>query len=129
MKKILTFTLAILLLAAGVYASNWCKHKVTIATSATATAITAQPGYLFNVIAAGDQATTGTINIYDYATNIAAVTTTEIEMIPTVSMTTAEVLWYAQIPLNPPARFYYGLYLVITSTSEVALYWLNDNDI
>jgi len=128
MKKIFTITMAILLLAAGVYASGWTKHSVTSVAAATSTAVSASPGYLFNVIVRGDKASTCTMNVYDFATNCAFVTTTEIEMVPTIIVTTTEVAWYHTIPLNPPVRFYYGLYHTITSTGEIAVYWLNDND-
>ena len=128
MKKILTITMAILLLAGGVYATGWTKHSVTSVDTATGTAVTAKPGYLFNVIVRGDKESTCTMNVYDFATNSAFVTTTEIEMIPTIIVTTTEVAWYHTIPLNGPARFYYGLYHTISNTGEIAVYWLNDND-
>ena len=128
MKKILTLTLAILLLAAGVYASGWCKSNVTSVITATGTAVTASPGYLFEVIVRGDKASTSTFDIYDFATGCEVFTTTEKELIPTLVITTSEVDWYQPIPLNTPVRFYCGIYHYIASTGEIGVYWLNDND-
>jgi len=128
MKKILTITLAILLLAAGVYASGWTKANVTSVATATGTAVTAKPGYLFEVIIRGDKASTCTFDVYDFATNCEVFTTTEKEMIPTLVITTSEVDWYQPIPFNTPVRFYCGLYHYIASTGEIGVYWLNDGD-
>lgn len=127
-KTILTIALALVLIAGGVYASGWCKHSVTSVATATGTAVTAKPGYLFNVIVRGDKASTCTFDVYDFATGCEVFTTTEKELIPTLVITTSEVDWYQPIPFNTPVRFFCGLYHYIASTGEVAVYWLNDND-
>ena len=125
MRKILTIVLVSLLLISGsAYAiGSWARYYSINVATATATAVCSKPGYLSTIIIQGDRASTCSYNVYDYATNQTVATTTEFKIIPTMVVTTSEFITVRHLPIIPPAHFYHGLYVTVSSTGEIMLYY------
>ena len=121
-KKITLILLLILIVATLAYARVVRSSGVLAATSATAASITASEGFLHKVIIRSDRTTTCNFNLYDYATN-GGYTTTEIELIPTWTVTTTETgSFYVQMDI-PRVPFVEGLYYTISSTGEMIVFY------
>ena len=118
MKKLTTILILILLFATIAYAG------VSRYTVATATgSITSNEGFLTKVIIRADRASTCTWNLYDFGAVTGGYTTTEKEIIPTIVATTTEsTAFYIQMDI-PRVPFRDGLYTVISSTGEIAVYY------
>jgi hypothetical protein len=125
-KKLLSILIAIFLIAGTAYAVKGLKHYGHNPTASYTAAVTAKPGVLYHLIVTGNGGTTNTLNVYDFATNGAA-TTTEIELIPSMDITAGTNPDDRVINLDPPVRFFDGIYVVFTSgTNEVMLYFENE---
>ncbi len=118
MKKKITATMLILLVIATLAYAGAARYKVVTATGS----ITAAEGFLTKVIIRADRASTTTWDLYDFATN-GGYTTTETEIILTWIATTTETgAFYVQMDI-PRVPFRDGLYAVISSTGEMAVYY------
>lgn len=128
MKKVLILSVAILLLAASVYSGGLHKY---IYCGSTGVQVTSSGGLLYHVIASNTAAQENTLNVYDFASNETLCTTTEHELIPSLKVTagTNPDDYYKPVNLYPGVEFHYGLYVVYASTtSEWAVYWVNENE-
>jgi len=90
--------------------------------SATAS-ITSPEGFLHKVIIRADRASTCNFNLYDFGYVTGGYTTTEMELIPTWTVTTTEsTAFYVQMDI-PRVPFRDGLYAVISSTGEMVVFY------
>jgi len=119
MKKKITVTMLILLAIATMAYARSARFEVVTATGS----ITAAEGFLTKVIIRADRASTCTWNLYDFGAVTGGYTTTEKEIIPTwVATTTESTAFYVQMDI-PRTPFKDGLYAVISSTGEMAVYY------
>lgn len=120
-KKITTIILLILIMSTLAYAGYVRSSGVITATAS----ITTAEGFLSKVIIRADRASTCTWNLYDFGAVTGGYTTTEKEMIPTITCTTTESSsFYIQMDF-PRLPFRDGLYAVISSTGEMLLAYEN----
>jgi high-affinity nickel permease len=119
MKKKVTVILLIILIIATLAYARTARFKIVTATGS----VTASEGFLTKVIIRADRASTCTWNLYDFGSVTGGYTTTEKEIILTWVATTAEATaFYVQMDI-PRVPFRDGLYAVISSTGEMAVYY------
>lgn len=127
-KTILTITLALILIGASLYAGGLHKY---IYCGSTGVHVTSSPGILYHVIVSNTAAQENTLNVYDFASNETLCTTSQYEVIPSLKVTagTNPDDYFKPVNLYPGVEFHYGLYVILASTtSEWAVYWLNENE-
>lgn len=120
MKKILTGLLIVLFLCTGAVAGDWMKQSIQYSGS-TANP-TSSGGVFHGVIIISDGSDYVDMDIYD---NTAASGT---KLIPTIRITTSSTDRIQSISMNPPVRYYNGIYVNITTNGTVKymIYYFSD---
>jgi len=119
MKKRITIALLIILAIATIAYARSARFSIVTATGSVTTA----EGFLTKVIIRADRASTCTWDLYDFGAVTGGYTTTEKEIILTwVATTTESTAFYVQMDI-PRVPFRDGLYAVISSTGEMAVYY------
>lgn len=118
-KKRISIALIILLLVATMAWARSARYKIVSATGS----ITSAEGFLTKVIIRSDRTTTCNWDLYDFGAVAGGYTTTEKEIILTWEATSTETgSFYVQMDI-PRTAFRDGLYAVISSTGEIAVYY------
>lgn len=116
-KKLTIICLISLLIATAAYAGAMRSSGVLAATAQ----ITKREGFLTKVIIRADRESTCNFNLYDFGAVTGGYTTTEVELIPTFTVTTTESsAFYVQMDI-PRMQFRDGIYAVISSTGEMLI--------
>lgn len=118
-KKLLLISLIALLICGSTWARSKGWVRASSSQSASAAVVTTGPGLLHYVFFFTDGSTANTVNIYD---NASAASGTK--LIPTDFPLTSSATDRGQsISFNPPARFFNGVYVNVSSTCEYMVYY------
>ena len=125
MKKKITAILLIFLVIATLAYARSARFKIVSAAGGggAAESVTAAEGFLNKVAIRSDRTTSCTWNLYDFGAVTGGYTTTEKEIILTWIATTTETSAFFVEMDVPRVPFRDGLYAVISSTGEMAVYY------
>jgi len=120
MKRIFIALLLVLFLCTGAWAGDWMKQSAQLDDDS---AITTSGGVFHRVIIISDSSDYIDIDIYDNATAASGT-----KLIPTTRITTSSTDRIQSISLDPPVRYYNGIYVDITTngTAKYMVYYFSD---